>query len=104
MATTLTERIRQNPDYQALLGERNAFGWLLTAIICILYYGFILAIAFDKELLATPVSASGVTSWGIPIAFGIIVVAVALTGIYVRRANGRYDAIIKKILEKEGSA
>jgi uncharacterized membrane protein (DUF485 family) len=104
MASTLSERIQNNPDYQSLLSERNAFGWLLTAIICVLYYGFILAIAFDKELLATPISATGVTSWGIPIAFGIIVVAVVLVGIYVKRANGRYDEIIKKILEKEGAA
>lgn len=101
MKQEMTQRIRDNPDYQSVIRERNAFGWFLTILLCIVYYGFTLIIAFDKPLLATPIAKGWVTSWGMPIGFGIILFSVIITGIYVRRSNQEYDAAIKAVLEKE---
>ena len=39
------------------------------------------------------------TTLGIPIGFGIIVFTILITGIYVRRANGEFDALTKEILK-----
>jgi len=44
-------RIRANPRYRSLVAKRSRFGWWLTALMMIVYYGYILIIAFDKELL-----------------------------------------------------
>ena len=55
-------------------------------------------IAFDKEFLARPIG-SGVTTLGIPIAFGVIVFTIAITGLYVRRANSEYDRLTAQLLE-----
>ena len=91
-------RIEANPKYRQLKNSRNRYGWTLTVLMLLVYYGFIGLIAFDKEFLAKPIGA-GVTTLGIPIAFGVIVFTIAITGLYVRRANGEYDRLTAEILE-----
>ena len=98
MQDPMVARIEANPAYQALKRKRNSFGWTLTLLMLVVYYGFIGLIAFDKEFLAQPIG-SGVTTLGIPIAFGVIVFTIAITGLYVRRANGEYDRLTAEILE-----
>ena len=98
MQDPVVARIEANPKYQALKRKRGGFGWLLTTLMLLAYYGFIGLIAFDKEFLAKPIGA-GVTTLGIPIAFGVIVFTIAITGLYVRRANGEYDRLTADILE-----
>ena len=98
MQDPVVARIEANPKYQALKRKRGGFGWLLTVLMLLAYYGFIGLIAFDKEFLAKPIGA-GVTTLGIPIAFGVIVFSIVITGLYVRRANGEYDRLTAEILE-----
>ena len=93
-------RIEANPKYQHLKRTRNRFGWTLTILILIAYYGFIGLIAFDKELLAMPLSPNGVTTLGIPIATGVILFTILLTGVYVWRANSEYDRLTAEILKE----
>ena len=95
---TMVARIEANPAYQALKRKRNGFGWTLTLLMLVVYYGFIGLIAFDKEFLAQPIG-SGVTTLGIPIAFGVIVFTIAITGFYVRRANKEFDQLTQQIVE-----
>ena len=42
----------------------------------------------------------GVTTLGIPIACGVIIFTIVITGLYVRRANSEYDRLTAKILEE----
>ena len=98
MQDPVVARIEANPKYQALKRKRGGFGWLLTVLMLLAYYGFIGLIAFDKAFLAQPIG-DGVTSLGIPIAFGVIVFTIAITGLYVRRANSEYDRLTAQILE-----
>ena len=101
MASELTRRIERNAQYQQLIKARNALGWSLTLLVFAAYYGFILIVAFDKSLFATPIAAGMTTTWGIPLGIGIILLTVLLTAIYVRKANSQYDPALKQILEKE---
>jgi uncharacterized membrane protein (DUF485 family) len=41
-----------------------------------------------------------VTTIGIPIGLGVIVSALVLTGIYVLKANARYDELTRQIVEE----
>ncbi|GJE35724.1 hypothetical protein LDDCCGHA_5944 [Methylobacterium oxalidis] len=86
------DRIVANPDFQQLVRERTRFGWILTAAILIIYFGFIGLIAFDKALLAVKVGG-GTASLGLFLGVGVILIAFVLTGIYVARANTRFDAL-----------
>ncbi len=96
MQDDLVERIKNNSNYQKLVAVRSAYGWTMTAIMLIVFYGFILLVAFDKQLLATRIG-TGVTTWGIPIGVFVIVFTVIITGIYVLRANKQFDALTEQI-------
>ena len=94
----IVARIEANPQYQELRRKRNSLGWTLTILMLVVYYGFIGLIAFDKAFLARPIG-EGVTTIGIPIAFGVIVFTILITGFYVRRANNVYDRMTAEILK-----
>lgn len=64
MDTPQADRIAADPNYQMLKSKRSRFGWMLSIIMLIVYYGYVLFIAFGKELLATPIGNSVIT-WGI---------------------------------------
>ncbi len=98
MAEKTLSAVAENPKYKELIAKRTRFGWILTAIMLIAYYGYVSLIAFDKAMLAKPIG-SGVMSWGIPVGFGVIVLAVVLTGVYVMRANGEFDRLTREIVE-----
>lgn len=100
MESDLVQRIESNPKYQQLVAKRTSFGWTLTALMMVVYYGYILLIAFNKEFLATRIGDSVIT-WGIPIGLFVIVFTVVITGIYVWRANREFDELTAEI-RKEG--
>ena len=98
MSDPIVEKINNNPKYQELKDKRNRFGWTLTIIMLIVYYGYIALIAFNKAFLAQPIG-SGVTTLGIPLGMGVIIFTIIITVIYVRRANTEYDAVTQEILK-----
>ena len=98
MSDPVVDKIQKNPKYLELRKKRSSFGWLLTLLMMVVYYGYIALIAFNKPFLAQPVGA-GVTTLGIPIGMGVIVFTIVITGIYVRRANGEFDQLTKDILK-----
>jgi uncharacterized membrane protein (DUF485 family) len=99
MTDPIVAKIEANPKYHELRRKRNSFGWLLTIIMMVVYYGYISLIAFNKPFLAQPIGA-GVTSVGIPIGMGVIIFTIVITGIYVRRANDEYDRLTAEILKE----
>ena len=99
MSDAIVATIEANPKYHELRRKRNAFGWTLTVLMLVVYFGYIALIAFNKPFLAQPIG-SGVTTLGIPIGLGVIIFTIVITGIYVRRANGEYDRLTAEILEE----
>ena len=96
MIPDLTERIQNDPLYQELKGKRTRFGVWLTLAMLVVYYGFILLVAFNKPLLATRIG-DGVTTIGMPLGLGVIVFTIVITAIYVRRANNEYDTLAEQV-------
>lgn len=99
MQTDVVRKVIGNPKYHELVSKRGKFGWTLAVIMLVIYYGFILAIAFFPSVLATPVAAGKVMSVGMPVGIGVILSAFVLTGIYVVRANSEFDRLNKDIVE-----
>ena len=95
----MVAKIEANPKYHELRRKRNVFGWSMTALMLVVYYGYIALIAYDKQVLAPPIGP-GVTTIGIPIALGVIIFTIVITGLYVRRANGEYDRLTAEILKE----
>lgn len=98
MSDPVVERIKRNPKYAELKRKRSTFGWTLTILMMVVYYGYIGLIAFDKEFLARPLG-TGVTTIGVPIGMAVIVFTIIITGIYVFRANSQYDSLTRDIIK-----
>jgi uncharacterized membrane protein (DUF485 family) len=92
MDDSMVTRIASHPKYQELKSKRTSFGLWLTLAMLVVYYGFILLVAFNKPLLATRIG-DGVTTLGMPIGLGVIVFTIVITAIYVRRANSEFDKL-----------
>ena len=101
MENDLATKIAANPKYQKLVRTRSSFGWILTAIMMVVYYGDIALIAFNKEVLSARLG-EGVMTVGIPVGFGVIVFTILITGFYVRRANSEFDQLTREIVEEAG--
>ena len=90
------KRIQSDPNYVKLVAERKSFGWTLSIITLVIYYGYIALVAFAPGGIATPVA--GAITVGIVVGAAIIVASIVLTGIYVVRANAHYDELTKAIV------
>ena len=83
-----------NESLQSLAKARWRIAITLTAVMIVMYFGFISLIAFNKEFLARRVAPG--LSVGILLGVLVIIGSWLLTWIYVRWANGRYDAGLRK--------
>ena len=75
---------------EAVSAARWRIAVSLTIAMMVVYFGFILLVAFNKPLLGTPVVPG--LSLGMLLGALVIVVAWVLTWIYIRWANAHYDA------------
>ena len=92
METDLATRIAAHPTYQKLKATRSRLGWWLTGAMMLVYYGFIVLVAYFKPLMSTRIG-EGVTTWGMPVGLFVIAFTILITGIYVRRANDEFDRL-----------
>ena len=97
MNKELVDKIKNNPDYLELVSKRSSFSLKLTVAMLVVYFIFILTIAFSPATLGAPLSADSVTTVGIPVGIAVIIFAFVLTGIYTLRANGEFDDLNNKI-------
>jgi len=71
MAVNDRNSIFDNANFKALVRERTRFGVTLTIVMLVIYYGFILLVAFGKGFLATKIGG-GVTTIGMIIGLAVI--------------------------------
>lgn len=95
----LYRRIYADPEFHELERQRGRFSWLLSAILLMSYFSFILIIAFAPQLFSVPIFADSIISWGIPIGLSVILLSFLLTGIYIIRANSQFDQLTQDIIE-----
>lgn len=96
MRDELVERIENNPKYQELVSKRNSFGIKLGIFVLVMFYAYIMTIAFNKEVLATKIG-DGLTTIAFPIALAILIISFITTLIYVKRANGEFEDLTNEI-------
>jgi uncharacterized membrane protein (DUF485 family) len=94
--------IISSETFKSLVRRRILVSSALTAIMLLVYIGFILSIAFYRDALAIQILPH--LPIGLPIGIGMIVFAWLLTGYYTRWANRSYDHHVRdlrnKILER----
>ncbi|MFA5234355.1 MAG: DUF485 domain-containing protein [Sulfurimonas sp.] len=100
MHKDIVEVVKNDPNYKELVAKRSSFAITLSIIMLVVYFGFILMIAYFPEVLGTPLSEGSVTTVGIPVGMGVIFFAFIITGIYTKRANSEFDDLNNKIKDK----
>ncbi len=86
-------------DRLARLRGRVALG--LTAAMLFVYFGFVLLVAYDRELLGRTIAPG--LSVGIALGAGVIAFAWIVTGIYSRWAASRWDVEVEALRERLGA-
>ena len=90
-------QVQAHPAFAELIRTRSLLAWALTAAMLVIYFGFIFLVAFDPAVMAIPISST--ITLGVLLGLGVIVAAIALTGLYVLRANAAFDALTRRIVE-----
>ncbi len=90
MDKELVKKIKSNPKYNELVSKRNSFATILSLFVLVMFYGYVLVIAFNKELLAAKIG-DGVMTLAYPVGAAIIVISFITTLIYVNRANSEFE-------------
>jgi len=96
MEADIARQIRNNPAYAELIAKRGRFSWTLAILMLVIYYGFVLVVAFARDLLG--IDVGGGITLAFPVGLGVIISAIVITGIYVVKANGEYDELTRKIV------
>lgn len=93
-----SQELLKSGGFRSLVRRKWIVSILLTTLLFVLYYGFILLIAYDKPLLAKKIGLA--TTLGIPLGVAVIVLAWVLTALYVAWANARYDADVRTLRDQ----
>ena len=98
MLDPTTAKVLADPKFQEMVSVRNSYSWICTVLMLVAYFGFILLIAFDPTLLGSKIG-DGVTTLGVPVGLGVILFTIAITAIYVKKANTDFDAMKEAVIK-----
>ena len=98
MSSAIYQRMRSNPKFDELVARRSRFAWLLAATVLVLFYGFVMVVAFAPSVLGTPVADGSMLTVGVGAGLFMFLFFWALTALYVRRANSQFDALTAEII------
>ena len=93
-------KIRNNPKFAELVGKRTRFAIILSLVVLVPYYSYMLLVSLQPQLFAAKISEGSVITIGWPIAAAIVVIGWLLTGVYVSRANGEFDRLNEEVLKE----
>jgi cation/acetate symporter len=100
MSTAMYARMRANPKFQTLVTTRGRFAWTLAVTVLAIFYGFVMLVAFEPQLLGRPVAEGSALTVGVAFGLFMFVFFWILTAVYVRRANGEFDAVTAEIVKE----
>lgn len=87
--------IIESRDFARLVRRRWTVSSVLLVLLFVTYYGYVLLIAGNKELMSRRIGE--VTTLAIPLGIAVIVIAFVLTAAYVAWANRAYDPEVDRL-------
>lgn len=100
MSSAMYERMRTNPKFRELVSRRGRFAWTLATIVLMMFYGFVLTVAFNPSALGQPVSEGSMLTVGVAVELFMFIFFWVLTALYVKRANGEFDALTQEVVKE----
>ena len=102
MSDPTYDKVVAHPKFAELMKKRNRFALLLSAIVLGVYYTYVLVASLAPATFAAPIGEGYTWCVGLLAGFLIQGFAFLMTGVYVRRANGEFDAINRTLIEEAG--
>ncbi|MDI3488976.1 hypothetical protein CGK74_16795 [Thauera propionica] len=99
MSSSVYAHIRRNPRFAELVAKRTRFAGLLAVTVLVIFYGFVLLVAFAPELIGKRLFEGSNLTFGILAGLLQFIFFWVLTLVYVRRANGEFDDINKELVQ-----
>lgn len=94
----IDRNVLDSPEFRGLVWRRWRVSLLLTMLLFVLYYGYIILVAANRQLVSRTVHGS--TTVGILLAAGVIAGAWMLTAAYVVWANRHYDPAVSELRDR----
>lgn len=98
MSSSVYAHIRRNPRFAELVARRSRFAGMLAVIVLAIFYGFVMLVAFAPEVVGQRLFEGSNLTFGIAAGLFQFVFFWVLTWVYVRRANGEFDAINNEVV------
>jgi uncharacterized membrane protein (DUF485 family) len=93
-----TDQLLQSAEFKQLVVRRWRVSLVLTVLLFVVYYGYVILVATNKALLAQRIGVN--TTLAIPLGAAVIIGAWVLTAIYVIWANRQYDPHVQILRER----
>ena len=94
------KKIQLEKDFVKLVKLQNTLSIILSLMVLIIYFSFIVIIGFKPALFSFTLNQTSLT-YGIISGLGIIITSIMLTLFYVLVSNYKLDKIRNKILKNE---
>ena len=82
-------------EFKRMVSKRWTMSVVLTIVLFVIYYGYIVLIAADKPFMAQKIGE--VTTLGIPLGVLVILLSWVLTAVYVVWANKVHDPEVRDL-------
>ena len=99
MSSAMYSRIRQNPKFKELVEKRTRFAVTLAIITLVMFYGFVMTVAFNPLSLGQPIAEGSMWTVGVVAELFMFIFFWVLTAVYVKRANGEFDALTQEMIK-----
>ncbi len=96
---SIQAKIRNHPKFAEMVGKRTRLAILLSLVVLVPYYTFMLLTSLQPQLFTAKISEGSVITIGWPIAALIVIGGWLMTGVYISKANGEFDALNEEILK-----
>jgi len=93
------ESMRVNPKFRELCAKRGRFAWILAVIVLVMFYGFVMTVAFNPAALGQPIMEGSMLTVGVAAELFMFIFFWLLTAFYVWRANTKFDAMTQEIVQ-----
>jgi len=95
MDSAQRDRLLASAPFARLVARRWRVSLTLTALLFVMYYGYIVLIAMNKSFMAQRLS--GGTPIGVPLGVAVILGSWVLTAVYIVWANRQYDPEVARL-------
>ena len=102
MDKSTMNRVLSHPEFKKMEQEKNRMRWFFSFSVFVVYVAYIAYIGINPEFFSRTLFPGSVITIGIYAGLFIILFSVVLTGMYVRKANRKFDEVTKRVIQEIG--